>query len=169
MFPLMKTKIFLVLLLFSEVFVFSGGQALAEERDHKIRSLRPYRIADYIEFTKGQKRALLIYAAWCPYCRAKIPDLIKMEDMKGGSIIAVSEDQNYAQFSEYISSLSHIPYEVILSNPTGSDTLPKALRQFGVKAWKGYPTIVLFDEDNNVVSQGTLPSDYIKSFLFSDD
>ena len=165
----MKAKIFLVLLLFFEMFVFFGGQALAKEDSHKIYPLRPSRIADYIEFTKGQKRALLIYASWCPYCRSKIPDLIKMEDMKEGSVIAVSEDQNYSQFSKYITSLAHIPYKVILSNPKGSNTLPKALKQFGVKAWRGYPTIVLFDEDNKVISQGTLSSDHIKSFLFSDD
>jgi len=139
---------------------------LAKEDSHKIYPLRPSRIADYIEFTKGQKRVLAIYVSWCPYCRNKMPDFIKMERMKKGSVIAVSEDQNYADLSKYIKTLKDIPYKVILSNPKGKDTLENALSRYGIQKWNSYPTVILLDENNKVVSQGNLSSNQIERFLF---
>ncbi len=164
----MKTKLFLVLLFLCGMFVFPGWQALAKEDSQKIYPLRPSRIADYIEFTKGERRVILIYASWCPYCRAKIPDMMKMERKKKGSVIAVSEDQNYEALSKYIKTLKDIPFKAILSNPKGSDTLEKALSQYGVRKWDGYPTIILLDEENKAVRQGNFSSNRIARFLFNE-
>lgn len=165
----MKNRLFLLLIFaFGALILPANPVAAKEELSNRIYPLPPTRIADYIKFTKGQKRALLIYTSWCPYCRKKIPDMIKMENYKEGSIIAISEDQNYTNFSKYIRSLENIPYNVILSNPKGSDTLIKALEQFGVRAWRSYPTVVLLDENNKVVKQGNMRSNYIENFLFSE-
>tara|TARA_B100001093_G_C26312717_1_gene794262 strand:+ start:37 stop:519 length:483 start_codon:yes stop_codon:yes gene_type:complete len=159
---LKKTVLFLCLFLFSVVFF--QNHVFAKEQ--KIYVLPPEKIASYINATKGQRRALVFYASWCPACRKKIPDLMDMERAKAGSIIAVSEDKNRSNFARYIKKFDDVPFKIIISNPDGGSTLLNAVRKFGVKPWNSYPTIVLIDENNRAVKQGYLPSKEIANFLF---
>ncbi len=160
----MKFKFILVLSLF--VMVFGSSHVFSADYEAgKIYKLKPNEIASHIKDTKGQKRIIMIYASWCPICVAKMPSIMGLERKKSGSVIAISVDEKYRNFSRYIRRLKDIPFKIILNK--GSDSkLAGQLEQFGVKEWEGVPEIILLDEDNKVLGQGNYNMDYIEEFLF---
>tara|TARA_R110002072_G_scaffold215705_1_gene372774 strand:- start:366 stop:860 length:495 start_codon:yes stop_codon:yes gene_type:complete len=147
-------------------FVMSGTAFAENDTDkQKIFHVPPKNIAKYIDNTGGQKRVLMIYTSWCPYCRKKMPGLIDLENTKPGSVIAVSVDENYSDFTGFIKRYKDAPFKFILNN--GSEyALVKELKQYGAKAWKGYPTIMFLDENGKVVAQGNFSIDQMSMHLF---
>lgn len=156
----MKKIILSVLLLFS-----LSTTSYAKSDRQKIYHVPPTNIAKYIENTEGQKRVVMIYTSWCPYCRKKMPGLIDLENTKEGSIIPISVDENYSDFTGFVKRYKQAPFRFILNK--GRETeLADALEKYGVRPWQGYPTIVFINEANKVVGQGNFSIDQMATFLF---
>lgn len=147
-------------LLFMNVRDGSAGKT------QKIAIFPPQITAKYIDSKKGQKKVVLIYTSWCPYCRLAMPAFMKMEKINPGSVIAISVDTNNAKFSKYIQSYDKIPFKVIL-NKGAEDGLQKVMMEkYGAQEWKGYPTMILLDENNKVVRQGYLQIEEVAQYIF---
>ncbi len=136
-----------------------------DDNSHKIYELPAHKIASYIKEVKGQRRIIIIYASWCPYCIKKMPHIMDLERIKEGSVIAISVDENKSAFARYIKKFDEIPFRIILNK--GSEwKLAKSLKKFGVKPWEGVPEIILLDENNKAMGQGNYELDYVAEFLF---
>lgn len=148
------------------VYAQDGAKTKTEERQNtqKILWVPPANIAKYIENTKGQKRVVVIYATWCPACRAKIPFLMEAEQKSPGSIIAISVDEDYKTYKRFYNQYDHVPFRLIV-NKGSQWSLAKALKAFGGKPWKAIPQVMFVNEANKVVSQGTHSNDSISRFL----
>ncbi len=126
------------------------------------------KISEYIEYTKGQKRVVYIYASWCPACRNKMPKIKDMGYAKKGSVIAISIDENHVQFSKYMNnSLRNAPFPIILNKSTEVALEKRLLRDYNIQPWNSYPEMILLDEKNQVKKQGYLNTAEVAQFLFS--
>ena len=151
------------------VFLMYTGVAQAvEKKGSGIYKVPPYKIAKYIKKTAGERRAIVLYASWCPACVQKMPGIIDLENAKAGSIIAISIEENYADFARYIRRLGTVPFKAIVNDGSESK-LAQKLRQFGVRPWNSIPQIILMDEKNKVVEQGNFSVEKIANFLFSNE
>ncbi len=157
---------FIVLTMLLSAFVNVGSLRAAEDNNAKIYHMQPYKISQYIKSTKGQKRAIIIYASWCPYCIKKMPGIMDLERVKPGSIIAISVDEEHRDFIKYTKRFESIPFKVILNN--GSEyKLVQSLKRYGVKAWDGIPYIILMDENNKVTGQANYSVEQVADYIFS--
>lgn len=143
----------------------------ALELEHKIYHMSPEQIAAYIGSAGGQRRVILLYASWCPYCQAVMPKMIQLEQFKKGSVIAVSIDTSPEDFALYVNKFKVLPFRLLLLDRfEGEDLarLSKALEPFGVEPSSGVPEMILMDEDNKVFRQGNFSDDmnYVAKFLF---
>lgn len=155
---------FIYLILF--VFIFSVPAEA--QKSHRILHMPPNKIADFIVSTKGDKRVVMIYTSWCPVCRQIMPKVMDLENVRPGSVIAISEDQDHPKFISYINKYKHVPFMIFLSRPTKSVTLPAMLqKKLGVKPWDGYPHFILLDGENMVVQQGNFDAEQLADFLLS--
>lgn len=156
-FMFMKYILVLVVLLFLPFDAYGG-------KEDKIYTLPTKYIAKHINGTKGQKRILMIYASWCPSCVQKMPRVMDIERVKPGSVIAVSIDDNHADFARFVRKMENPPFKVILSKES-EDKLRDALEAYGVERWEYIPHFVLFDENNNIVEQGSFDIDRVARFV----
>lgn len=156
-----------LLLCFSQVYAQSDGGKVAQQSDfeHKILWVPPKNIANFIKNTKGQKRVVVIYATWCSACIKKIPFLMSVEQKSPGSIIAISVDEDYKMYKRFYNQYEKVPFHLIV-NKGSSWQLAKALRAFGGKPWNSIPQVMLLDEANQVLSQGSYSNEDITRFLF---
>lgn len=126
------------------------------------------KISEYIEHTKGQKRVVYIYVSWCSACRKKMPKIKDMGNVRQGSVIAISVDENHAQFAKYMKKeLSDAPFPILLSKDPEANLEKRLLTDYNIQPWNSYPELVLLDEANQVKKQGYLNSDEVARFLFS--
>ncbi len=132
--------------------------------DDKVYKLPAHYIAKHIKTTQGQKRVLMIYASWCPSCVRKMPDIMDIERVKEGSVIAVAVDRNFSHFARYIRKLDDVPFKVIVSRDDESK-LADVLADFGVTRWEYIPNFVLLDENNNIVDQGSMDVGRVAQFI----
>ncbi len=146
-----------VVLVFFPVDVYAG-------KGDKIYTLPAKYIVKHVNSTKGQKRVLMIYASWCPSCVKKMPRIMDIERVKSGSVIAVSIDDNHADFSRFVRKMKNPPFKIILSKDS-EYKLQDSLEVYDVERWEYIPHIVLLDEDNKVVEQGSLSVDRVAQFI----
>lgn len=165
-----KIQAFLVI---AYLFVFAGyfDEALAKSYSaEQIYNLPPRKIAQYIESTKGRRKVILIYTSWCPHCRKALPDFINLEKALPGSVIAISEDENYIDFAAFSRKLKSVPFRMIVVRQGKGPTLSEELQKFGAQPYNGYPTMILMDENNKVVSgQGNLLIDNVVTYILGKD
>ncbi|MGH1376349.1 MAG: TlpA family protein disulfide reductase [Alphaproteobacteria bacterium] len=154
--------LFFVCLVCSSFTVYAAGNG----GKTKIYTLPPEKILQYVKGKSGQKKILYIYTSWCPYCVKKMPGIMNLERTQKGSVIAISVDENYANYGRYAKKLKEPPFPLIL-NKGSESVLKKKLKNYVVKPWTGYPTIVFLDEDNKPVGQGNYSVDEAAAFLFS--
>ncbi len=164
----MRFKVFfpaLMLLMFA--FSYGGtSYATSSQGDQvKIYHVPPKKLQEYIARKKGQRRVLLIYTSWCPYCRQKMPDIMDLERTKKGSVIAISVDEDYVQYAQYAKTLKDSPFPLFLNNG-GEQNLKNALKVNGIKPWSGYPTLIFLDEKNQAVRQGNYSVEQAAKYLF---
>lgn len=150
--------------MFMAVFISATITNAADNTGVKIQKLSPYKIALDIKNTKGRKRAIVLYASWCPICVQKMPDIIEIERYSNGSIIAISVEESRHDFARYMNSLEDVPFKaIIIDGPEWK--LVKEFEKFGIKVWDSVPHIILMDKNNKVVEQGNLPAGRIAQFL----
>lgn len=145
------------------------GQREKDTRDggHKILHMPPLKIAEFVTKTKGDRRIVFIYTSWCPYCRKAMPKIMDLENVRPGSIIAVSEDEDHVKFVSYINKYPKIPFMIFLSFQRGQDTLAAALQKtIGAKPWKGFPHAIFLDADNTIVAEGNYTPEDMAAFIF---
>ncbi len=138
-----------------------------DKEDYKIYHMPSYKISKYIKSTAGQRRAIMIYASWCPHCVKKLPKMMDVEKVKQGSIIAISVDEQHSDFVRYLKKFKDIPFKIIL-NKDSEYKLAQNLKKFGIKAWDGIPYIILMDEKNKVVGQGNYSVDKVADYVLAD-
>lgn len=160
----MRSKYIRIIMCFVVVFILTMGDGFAR-KSQKIAVFPPKITGKYIDSKKGQKKVVLIYTSWCPYCRAKMPAFMKMERILPGSVVAISADADNARFAKYIQSYDNIPFKVIL-NKGDEAGLQTVLGQYGAQPWKGYPTMILMDENNKVVGQGNYTTKQVAEYIF---
>lgn len=132
--------------------------------NHMVSHFPPAITEKYVDASVGHKRMIMIYTSWCPYCQLKMPAVIKLEQIKPGSVIAISADKNYARFGSYIQSFDTIPFRVILNKGREED-LYAHLKKFGISEGHGYPNIILMDENNHVVAEGNLSMETVANYI----
>lgn len=125
----------------------------------------PQKIATYIAGQKGRKRAVVIWASWCPYCRKEMPNLVKIEKEKPGALTLISVDEDFQDLRDYLNRTGPLPFKIIVVRQTPGQSLNKSLATLGIAAVKGYPTAIYLDENNKVIRQGGLEIEYLKKFL----
>lgn len=145
---------FLVVLAVFAAAAFCGpAPALAKEQT--VYHVPPNKIASYIAKKKGRKRAIIVWASWCPACRNKMYDYTNAERLFPGSMILISVDDNLEQLRNYLDKTDLTPIKTLIVQRTPGQSLDKALSRLGAKPIKSYPTAILLDENNKVVQQGS--------------
>lgn len=160
----MGLKFMKKIILCISIFILSASIAEAKSEQQKIYHVPSAQIAKYVEDTKGQKRVLMIYTSWCPYCRKKMPGLIGLAQKNPKSVIAVSVDENYSNFKDFIKRHKDAPFKFIL-NKGKESALQGALKPYIITPWTGYPTIVLISAQNKPVGQNNYSIEEIENFL----
>lgn len=155
------------LFLLGFVLFSAPSPSYAKDTESKVYELPAQYIAKHVEATKGQKRVLLIYASWCPSCVQKMPGIMNLERAKPGSVIAVSVDDDYQDFARYVRKMKNPPFKVIVSKDS-EDSLARQIKKFGVQPWEYIPQMILLDEDNQLVEQGSMEVEDVAQFLFRD-
>ncbi len=133
-------------------------------KDSKIYELPSYYIAKHIDAGKGERRVVMLYASWCPYCRQKMPAMMDIEKGNPGTVIAVSVDESGSDFARYVKQMRDPPFELILSKDS-EYKLARTLKRYGAGPWDGIPHFILLDENNRMVSEGNFEPSYIEEFL----
>lgn len=119
--------------------------------------LSPDKIARIIDAGRDDgRRAVFLYASWCGYCRAVLPEMIKLEKQRKGSVIAISIDKDPDVFTRYIQSRhGDLPFlPIVWDRDAGS--LHDALARFGIKPGNGIPFTALLDDYGYVHKQGVI-------------
>ncbi len=145
------------------VIGFTEPARAAEEQP--VFHVPPQKIATYIAGKKGRKRALIVWASWCPYCRREMPGLVKIEKEKPGALTLVSVDEDFQDLRNYLNRTGLLPFRIIVVKDTPGQSLNKSLATLKIAPVKGYPTAIYLDETNKVVQQGGLDIDNLKQFL----
>lgn len=154
--------------MFMAVFISATITNAADNTGVKIQKLSPYKIALDIKNTKGRKRAIVLYASWCPICVQKMPDIIEIERYSNGSIIAISVEESRHDFARYMNSLEDVPFKaIIIDGPEWK--LAKEFKRFDIEVWDSIPHVILLDENNKNVEQGNLSPRDITVFLSSNE
>ncbi|PCJ02709.1 MAG: hypothetical protein COB14_01745 [Alphaproteobacteria bacterium] len=160
----MISKRMVVITLFMAVFISAIAVQAADKQGVEIHKISPHRIARDIKNIKGQKRAIVLYASWCPNCVQKMPQIIEIERAKASSIIAISIDESRQDFARYMNKLGDVPFKAIVID--GAEwKLAEELERFGVEVWEAIPHVILLDENNKTVEQGNFSPKYIEAFL----
>jgi len=146
------------------VIGFTEPARAAEEQP--VFHVPPQKIASYIAAKKGRKRALIVWASWCPYCRQKMPGLAKIEKQKPGSLTLVSVDEDFQDLRNYLNRTGALPFRIIVVKHTPGQSLNKSLATLKIAPVKGYPTAIYLDENNKVVQQGGLDIQHLRNFIF---
>ena len=118
--------------------IFFPAQA-EESKDYYLLSAS--KIARIIDagHKEGQRRAVFIYASWCGYCRAVLPEVIELENQSKGSIVAISIDEDPEVFNRYIQrTYGELPfYPLVWDRDSGY--LDQSLSRFGIKISNAIP------------------------------
>ena len=134
--------------------------------ENKVFHVPPNKLASYVLSTKGRKRVIMVWASWCPACRKKMPDYAKIEVAKPGSVIAISVDQEHRYLKKYLERSGTMPFKVIVVKRVRGEDFERALTaNIGTAGIDSYPTIILLDENNKLVSQGNISTSKVKKFL----
>lgn len=164
----LKRFIFFLLVAFSFCSILAISSSYAEgDKEHRVYPLPANVIGKYIKGTKGQKRVVMIYASWCPYCKEKFPHMIDMERVRPGSVIAISVDEDHAAFARFVRKYKDIPFKSIVHDGS-KQQLVGVMKLFGGRAWDGVPSFYLIDEQNRVVKEGNFYPQQIAEFLFAE-
>lgn len=138
----------------------------ARAAEQPVYHVPPQKIATYIAGKKGRKRALIVWASWCPYCRREMPGLVKIEKEKPGSLNLVSVDEDFQDLRNYLNRTGPLPFRIIVVKDTPGQSLNKSLATLKIAPVKGYPTAIYLDETNKVVQQGGLEIEHLRTFIF---
>lgn len=165
-----KRIIVLFILCFFSMQAQGQGQSNAHnstKAESMIYAYSPYEVTAYIKSTNGQRRALVIYASWCPICMKKMPSTMEIERGRPDSIIAVSVDDSEEAVHRVATRFNHeIPFRLIWSEE-GEWALAKRLKRYGARSWDSIPQIMLLDQKGYVAAQGNFSSDQIAAFLYN--
>lgn len=144
------------------------GPTPALAKEQTVYHVPPNKIASYIAKKKGRKKAVVVWASWCPFCRKNMPAYVRQEKRIPGSMILISVDQDLEQLRDYLERTDLAPIKIIISQRTPGQSFNKALSRLGIAPVKSYPTTILLDEDNRVIQQSTGTPEEIAAFLGSD-
>lgn len=131
------------------------GPVPAFAKEQTVYHVPPNKIASHIAKKKGRKRAIIVWASWCPACRNKMFDYVHAARLFPGSIILISVDDNLEQLRYYLDKTDLTPIKTLIVQNTPGQSLNKALARLGAKPVNSYPTAILLDENNKVVQQGS--------------
>ena len=137
----------------------------AQKPAHKLYGVSPEKISNYIEATKGQRRALFLHASWCSACRVLMSYMMKMEEARPGSIISVSLDKDMEIYGRFVNRYKEIPFKLIVNNSSTVDLFDN-IEKYGVLGWDELPNIILLDENNHVQNQHIGDAEIVADFLF---
>ena len=141
-------------------FVVSSAVFAADTKPVNVYSVAPEKIGEYIAREQGKRRVVFIHTSWCPYCHKAMPGLFEIENARKGSVISISVDNTYGAYAKYAKKLGDAPFPLFYN--TGSES--NLAKVIGTKPWRGYPTMLLLNEKNEVV--GDVNSmERIKKFL----
>ena len=161
-------RFYLSVFVFVTALLMATSSSIVYAKGKKITFYPPKKVKEYIEKSAGQKRLIYIYASWCPVCRKHLPDIIDLENIKKGSVIAVAVDEDQVAFTRFVKNLPPVSFKLIINDGAEED-LEAELASFGIESWPSYPSTVLMTADNKVFRQGYFKPDYIAKFLLSDE
>ena len=105
---------------------------------------------------KGKNVLLFFFATWCPWCRNKIPDLVKNEaryKKDNLEFLLIDAGESQAKVSSFAEK-QDVPFDILL------DQDMKVSQDYDVV---GVPTFVLISKDGRIVYSGNeMPADYRK-------
>ena len=116
-------------------------------------------VAKYVRSIEGRK-AIMIYATRCGYCRKALPKVIAIARSNPGKLIAVSVDQDPSSVRDYFAGYLDIPFPIMVHNKGISIE-----RAFRVPDKKGVPHYLLIDEKGRVVRSATMSPAAVQEFL----
>lgn len=103
---------------------------------------------------KGKNVIIFFFTTWCPWCRKKIPSLVKNEPRyksEGIELLLVDIGESQAKVFSFANKNS-VPFDILL------DRDMKVSQDYDVV---GVPTVVLISHDGRVVYNGNdLPPNY---------
>lgn len=134
------------------------------EDKYKVYYVTAKQIKNYIDRSKGQKRAIYLFSASCEECIRRMPDLMDIEVEREGAIVPINIDTDYKVLKRYLMYYQHLPFDIIVNKGMPYD-LVSQMKPYGVRAWTTLPRVWLLDEDNNLVGQGGHSPDKIRIFL----
>ena len=147
------------------IVVFTSAPQISKAVDDAYYSLKPEQIVTYIKRNEGQRRVVFLYASWCGYCRAAMPQMIALEQSNPGSVIAVSIDKNPQKLTDYMRKFQNVPFDIIVWNR--EQNLNAHLGRLGIKPTRGIPFAALLNEEGRIHKQGNLRTQDIIRYISS--
>ncbi|MBP7759803.1 MAG: hypothetical protein KA099_07815 [Alphaproteobacteria bacterium] len=159
---LKKVAILLVCLVFTS---FSLG---VQAEDTKVYDVPLTKILDVIEKTKGTRRVVLIWRSKDKKASRKLlAEFSDLENTVPDSIISISDDTDPLALRGYLKTIPILPFKVLRAQKKTGQNINLVLRKLGAEPVKGYPAILLLNEDNTINAQGRIYIDYAVDFIVS--
>lgn len=113
-----------------------------------------------IDSLAGKKVGLYFSALWCPPCRAFTPKLVEtyntwQEEGKAFELVFVSADRSADSMKKYMNDYE-MPWLAFPFDAEQRETLPREHRV------RGIPTLVILDEEGNVITRTGVNEIYAK-------
>jgi thiol-disulfide isomerase/thioredoxin len=149
--PILKTTIFVLLLLPSVVMAQPIGQTI------ELGPLQTMNSAPYVIPANNTKNTLIqVWASWCPFCKktnAYLEKLHKEIPPNSLNIITISMDQNPLLAKQYMENNKYT-FPAAMMTPELHKSMGKV---------KGIPILIILDKDNKVIYREVgeiFPEDY---------
>ncbi len=160
----MMNKFFAVILsvafFSSSSFCFATGlmdksEQSASSKDFSLETVggKTVTLSDF----KGKSSVLLFFfATWCPWCRKKLPELIKNESKykkEGIELLLIDAGETQSKVASFAEK-QEVPFDILLDKDT------KVAEDYDIV---GVPTLVLISKAGNIVYSGNdIPDNYRK-------
>jgi thiol-disulfide isomerase/thioredoxin len=121
------------------------------------RSVSVAEAARMVEREHGKPTLVMLYAAYCPHCRAIFSDFVDLADRykpRGVAILAFATDDEAAETEEYVGS-QRLPFARIHIEPWKDGELRRAFERIGFDIGDsfGVPLLAILDKNGDVVGQ----------------
>lgn len=96
----------------------------------------------------GSVLVLHFWASWCPYCRAEIPELTRLQQdggARGVKVLAVSVDEDLRALKRFLAQ-ANLPYPVIADLQAD----PSLAEQYGIS---GIPVTFVISRDGHIAAR----------------
>ena len=110
------------------------GLAASVQADARYSVVSSQQVTNRILDLNGQRRALFVYASWCPYCRKALPEILKAHKMSDGAVVPVSVDKDPGALTAYMGAFQAPDFPLLVWDHKGN--LANEMARFDINGWR---------------------------------